>query len=151
MSILYTGLVAYAIYWQMFGLRRFIHGRRLSTLLAIGLAYAFAVQALMASVGLGMSAFAAPDRDGLVICSHIPAPPQLPGGEGQKPGSAPQCPFCFVAAHSGNLGLAGETLALPTYAGLFFAVELDHSGEPGFIAQHRRTVGAPRAPPAFSV
>jgi hypothetical protein len=151
-SILYTEFFAYAIYCPMLGLRKFIQGRRLSTLLAIGMAYAFAVQALMASVGMGMSAFAAPDQDGLVICSHVPAPPQAPGGDGQKPGSAPQCPFCFVAAHSaGNLALTGDVSAFPAYSGLPVARVSDRIGRPAFVAQSYRTVGVPRAPPVFSV
>ncbi|HUC51168.1 MAG TPA: DUF2946 family protein [Xanthobacteraceae bacterium] len=121
-------------------------------LLAVTLAYALAVQALIASVGLGMSAFAAPGEDGLVICSHVAAQPQAPGGKDQNPGSTPHCPFCFVAAHSpGSVSLADEGPAFPAYAGVFVAVELGHSGQTGFVAQYRRTTGAPRAPPAISV
>lgn len=121
-------------------------------LLVVTLAYALAVQALMTSVGLGMSAFAAPAQGGFVICSHISADLPASGSEGQKPKPAPQCPFCFVAAYSaGNLALAGEIPPLPAYARLPLALEAGHFSESPLIAQRHRTVGAARAPPAFSV
>ncbi|MGB7177152.1 MAG: hypothetical protein WBD33_09905 [Xanthobacteraceae bacterium] len=118
-------------------------------MLVVTLAYALAVQALMTSIGLGMSTFAAPAQGGLVICSHIsPAP----GSEGQKRRPAPQCPFCLVAAFSaGNLALTDEAPALPAYSVLPLELVAGHFGEPPLISQRHRTVGAPRAPPAFSV
>lgn len=121
-------------------------------LFVVTLAYALAIQALMMSVGLGMSAFAAPAQGGFVICSHISADLPAGGREGQKPKPAPQCPFCFMAAYSaGNLALTGETPILPAYAGLPAALAVGHFSEAPLIAQRHRTVGAPRAPPAFSV
>jgi hypothetical protein len=150
--ILYTGPIVCANYRTMLGLRTFIRRRRLSTLLAVCVAYSLAIQALIASVGLGMSAYAAPNQDGLVICSHLSAQAQLPGGKDQKPSRVPECPFCFVAAHStGSFSLADNAPAFPAYAGVFVAVDLDHSGQTGFVAQYRRTTGAPRAPPTVSV
>lgn len=130
-------------------MRKLLRTRR-GGLLAVTLAYAFAVQALMASVGLGMSAFAAPGEASFVICSHAAA--QAPGGKDQNSGSAPHCPFCFVAAHGpGSLSLADDVPAFSAYAGVFVAVELDHSGQAGFVAQYRSIAGEPRAPPAVSV
>lgn len=127
-----------------------IRARR-GSLFVVTLAYALAVETLMASVGLGMSAFAAPEQSGLVVCSHVSTQPQMQGGQDQKPGPAPQCPFCFVAVYSaGNLALTGEPMAFPAYAGLSVAMIAGHFGEPLFVVQHHRTVGAPRAPPAFS-
>jgi hypothetical protein len=135
----------------MQGIRKLIRARR-GGLLVVTLAYALAVQALMTSIGLGMSAFAAPAQDGLVICSHISAAPQAPGGEGQKPSPAPQCPFCFVAAYgAGNLALTGEAPILPAYTGLPLAPTAGRLSEPPVVTQRHRTAGAPRAPPAFSI
>jgi hypothetical protein len=135
----------------MQSMRKLLRTRR-GGILAVTFAYALAVQALMASVGLGMSAFAASGENSLVICSHFAAQPQAPGGKDRNSGSTPQCPFCFVAAHStGSFSLAGDVPAFAAYAGAFVAVDLDHSGQTGFVAQYRRTTGAPRAPPAVSV
>ena len=47
-----------------------IRGRRQGALLALVVAYALALQALMASVGLGMSA--ASGNDGIALCVHAP-------------------------------------------------------------------------------
>ena len=135
----------------MQSVRKLLRARR-GGLLAVTVAYALAVQALMASVGLGMSAFAAPAHGELVLCAHVSTGVPAPGSEDQKPSPAPQCPFCFIAAHSaGTLALAGETPALPPYTALPLVLAGGHVDESLFVAQRLRTVGAPRAPPAFSV
>jgi len=102
----------------------------------------------VASVGWGMSAFAATDADvGSTICRHAPAP----AGDPQKPSPAPQCPFCFVAAQcAGLVALAGETLAVADYSGVQNAVA-HRIGDSPSVAQFRRTVGDPRGPPTSSV
>jgi hypothetical protein len=136
----------------MFGLRRFIGSRRSSRLLALGIAYSLAIQAIMASVGLGMSGFAGLGPDGLVICSHAAAGGPAPAGDRRNPGSSPPCPFCYVAAQSaGHIALANQGPSIPIDAGLLWAPVSDRFGGKGFIPQFRRMVGAPRAPPAFSV
>jgi len=132
----------------MLGLRQFMRSRRSGALLAICVAYSLAIQALMASVGLGMSAFAATDDAGFVICTHVPSP----AGDPEKPSPIPQCPFCFIAAQtSGHLALAGEAPALPAYAPVQFAAIPDRISETAFVPQLRRTAGDPRAPPSLSV
>lgn len=110
----------------------------------------------MASVGLGMSAYAAPSQDGPVFCSvaadltgHAPAK----NGDPQNHAPRPQCPFCFVAAQTaGHVATAGEPPAFPAYQGIRVTGTLsDRRGDKVVLRQPRRTVGDPRAPPAFSV
>jgi hypothetical protein len=136
----------------MYGVRQLIRSSRSNRLLVLWIAYSLCVQAIMASVGLGMSAFAAPAPDGLVICSHASATTPAPAGERQNPSPTPCCPFCFVAAQSaGYIALDGKAPPVPVYAGLPIAPLPDRSGGAGFVPRFRRMVGAPRAPPAFSV
>jgi hypothetical protein len=135
----------------MKGIRKLMRARR-GGFLAVALAYALAVQSLLTSVGLGMSAFAAQTQDGFFICSHIVGQPPAPGSDDRRPSPTPQCPFCLAAAYgAGNFALSGDAPALPAFAGLPLALVTGHFDEPPLIAQHRRTVGAPRAPPAFSI
>jgi hypothetical protein len=134
-------------------MQQFRPPRLSSGVLAVCIAYALAIQALMASVGLGMSAFALPGRTGLVICSWS-TPPQAPtpNGDRQKPAPAPQCPFCFIAAQSaGHIALVDETAALPAHAALAVVSILGSVGDATFVPQLRRTTGDPRAPPALSI
>jgi hypothetical protein len=132
---------------MMSGLQQFIRSRRSGAVVAICLAYALAIQALVASVGLGMSAFALTDVR-LLFCNHSPAP----SGDPQRPSPAPQCPFCFVAAQSaGHIATMGEAPTFPAYAGLSSAAILDPIGAGAFVFQLRHGHGEPRAPPAFSV
>lgn len=136
----------------MFGLRQFIRSGRFSRLLALWVAYSIAIQALMASVGLGMSAFAAPGLDGFAVCSHASAGVPAPAGGQQNPSPSPPCPFCYVAAQSaGHIALATPSSPVPVYAESVMAAVSDRAGEPTFIPHFRGMVGAPRAPPAFSV
>lgn len=110
----------------------------------------------MASVGLGMSTYAVPGQNWLVFCSsaagltaHAPAKSSDP----QNRSPQPQCPFCFVAAQSaGYVATAGEPPASPAYVGGRVTDTLSgHRGDKVVLLQPRRTVGDPRAPPAFSV
>ena len=60
----------------MFGLRQLRRSRRLRWVLSIGVAYALAIQALMASVGTGMSALRRPGKPALsfAVKSRRPGP-----------------------------------------------------------------------------
>jgi hypothetical protein len=123
--------------------------------LAVCVAYLLAIQAMMASVGLGMSAGVGQDKAGFVLCSFASreaANAPAPGGDRHNPGPAPQCPFCFVAAQSaGQLATAGEAPAVPAYAGLLIATISEPLGEGIFVPLFRHRHGEPRAPPAPSV
>jgi len=119
-------------------------------LLAVYLAYALAIQALMASVGLGMSAGAPPDQAGFVLCSFASYRTAPDPAHRQSP--PPQCPFCFVAAQSaGHVATAGEAPAFPAYAGIVISSLSQPTAEGIFVAQSRHRDGEPRAPPAVSV
>ena len=118
--------------------------------MALSVAYSLAIQAMMASIGLGMSAGAAPGPLGFVLCSD--ASHQTAPGDRQAPASAPQCPFCFVAAQSaGHVATAGEATAFPVYAGLVMAALSQPLGDGTFVPHFRHRQGEPRAPPALSV
>lgn len=142
-------LLSDAMLQAMFDLRHFRWFRRLGRFLAVCLAYALAVQAVVASVGAGMSAFAAPGQAGLVICGQVSAPG--PASDHRPPSSVPQCPFCFVAAQSvGHFALTGTAPVAPAYTAVAFASIADSTGRVAFVPTFRRTVGDPRAPPTFS-
>ena len=136
-------------------LRQLIWSRPRGGLLAVCIAYSLAIQAMIASVGLGMSIGATPDRAGFVLCSpashqSVNEPARDDGP--QKPSPAPQCPFCFVAAQSaGHIATVGEAPACPAYAGLLSTTILDPIGAGAFVLQLHHRQGEPRAPPAFSV
>jgi len=140
----------------MFDLRHLRRFRQSGRVLAVWLAYALAIQAVVAGVGTGMSAFAASGQAGFVICGRMPPPAPGPAGDrrgdGHGPNSVPPCPFCFVAAQSaGLIALTGAVPAPPAYAGLVIAAVPAPIGPGVFVSRFRRTAGAPRAPPAFSV
>jgi hypothetical protein len=107
----------------------------------------------MASIGLGMSAFAAAGPDGFAICSHASSGrPASTDDRGHNRNPALPCPFCFVAAQSaGHFPLLSGTPVFPVYAGFLGAPVAHRVGEESFVPQFRRTVGIPRAPPVFSV
>lgn len=129
-----------------------IRSRRQGALLALVVAYALALQALMASVGLGMSAAAASGNDGFALCVHAPASRTTAPDDHRLPNPAPQCPFCFVAAQSScDIAAVGGAPLLPAYAGLPISGRLASDGGTTFIPQFRRTVGDPRGPPSFSI
>ena len=123
--------------------------------MAVCVSYLLAIQALMASVGLGMSAGVAPGQAGFVLCGltaneTVNAPAR--DHDRQKPNPASQCPFCFVAAQSeGHVATTGEDPTFPTYAGLLIAAIPNPIGDGAVIPQFRHGHGEPRAPPAFSV
>jgi hypothetical protein len=125
--------------------------------LAVCVAFSLAIQALMASVGLGMSlgVAPAPGKEGLVLCilasdETVNAPAR--DHDRQKPNPAPLCPFCFVAAQSaGHAATTGEAPTFPAYAGLLIAAISGPKGDGAFVPQFRHMHGEPRAPPTFSV
>ncbi len=124
--------------------------------MAVCVAYSLAIQALMMSVGLGMSAAAAPGDAGFFICGLAAGPgahAPVPRGDRQNPAPRPECPFCFVAAQSaGHIATMHDGPAVPGYVGIPIpAVLLDHVAAGLFIPQFRRMVGDPRAPPSVSV
>lgn len=138
----------------MRGLRRFIRNRSRGGALALLTAYALAVQALMASVGSGMSAAAMPNGNDLALCSHsgvaqIPNDRRSPG----QPLPRPDCPFCFVAAQSaGHVATVGGEPAVPAYAATQFTAALYAAqGDQTRLHNDRHRPGEPRAPPALSV
>jgi hypothetical protein len=136
-------------------LRQFLRSRSKAGLVAICVAYSLAIQAIMASVGFGMSVGATPDQAGYVLCgldANQTANAPARDGDRQKPGPAPQCPFCFVAAQSaGHVATVDDAVGFPAYAGLQSAAILDPVGAAPFVSQFRHRHGEPRAPPAFSV
>jgi len=132
-------------------LRQFVRTQSRGDLLAVYLAYSLALQATMASIGLGMSVSTAPDRVGFVLCgvtSHRTAPAS---GDRHTPAPAPQCSFCFVAAQStGHVATTGEAPAFPACACVPIAAISHPIGDGTFVSQFRHRNGEPRAPPAFS-
>jgi len=141
-----------AIITAMLSLRQFIRSRRSSAVLSACLAYALAFQALVASIGIGMSAFAAPEPASFAICSHTATDVPAAQHDRQKPGSAPVCPFCLVAAQcAGHTAFTGQTPVFPAYTAVL-AARISHLiGDGAFVPQFRRLAGGPRAPPGFSV
>jgi len=140
----------------MRGMRKFIRGRRASALLAVYIAYILAIQAVMASVGIGMSASAAPNQTAFVICSFAASRiAHAADGKGGPQDHTPQlqCPFCLVAAQSGrHVATMGGTPAFRAHVESRVISRLSANyGNKVVLLQPRRTVGAPRAPPAFSV
>jgi hypothetical protein len=140
----------------MQSLRRLMRIRWSGGLLAVAVAYSLAIQALMASVGLGMSAAGTMGQADFAICSHVPGPSaQAPAApdDRQLPKPDQQCPFCFVAAQSaGAVAMLAPVSALPAYSGLPVAGLLDgRLDDTRFVPAFRRTVGDPRAPPQFFV
>lgn len=140
----------------MLGLRQFIRARWSGNLIAVCVAYALAIQALMASIGLGMSMAATAGQADFVICSfasglnaHAPAT----DGDRQRPIPQQQCPFCFIATQSaGQVATIGADSAFPAYAGLLIVDALsDYVSDGKLVPPLRRTTGDPRAPPVPSV
>jgi hypothetical protein len=121
--------------------------------MAVFVAYSLAIQAMMASVGLGMSAGGS--SNGFVLCSlpsHQTANEPARDDGRQKPSPAAQCPFCFVAAQcAGHIATIGEVPAFPVHAGLLSAAILGPIGDAAFVFKLHHRHGEPRAPPTFSV
>jgi hypothetical protein len=136
----------------MFRLRQFVPSRSSSRVLALSIAYSLAVQAVMASVGLGMSAFAANGSVGFAICSHAAAGAPASGSHRQNPNPLPPCPFCFIASQSaGYIPLVAEAPPFPISGGRSINPVVHSIGDAEFVPQFRRIAGAPRAPPLVSV
>ena len=140
----------------MLGVRKFVRSQLSGGLLAVGVAYLLAAQALMASVGLGMSAASASGQADFVICSFaFGASHYSPvrNGDQKKPDRQPQCPFCCIAANNaGHSATIAEVMASPAYARLFLASLLHRRvADRVLIPPFRRMVGNPRAPPSLSV
>lgn len=118
--------------------------------MALTVAYSLAIQAMMASIGFGMSAGAASDQLGFVLCSY--ASHQSAPAPGDRQAPTPPCPFCFVAAQSaGHVATAGEAPAFPAYAGSLIAALSQPLGDGTLVRQFRHRQGEPRAPPGHSV
>jgi Protein of unknown function (DUF2946) len=140
----------------MAGLRKLIWSRWSGRLLAVCLAYLLAVEALVASIGMGMSAAAAPGQPEFSICSSYAdddpvAPPA--DNERNKSDHRSQCPFCFVAAQNAvHMATIGDGVDSPPYAELQ-VTRLHNSNYNGGIPlpAFYRTTGDPRGPPQFSV
>jgi len=139
----------------MVGLRSLIRARWSGRLLAVGLAYLLATEALIASIGIGMSAASVPGQLDFAICSSVVGyshvvPPN--GGDRNKSGHQSQCPFCFLAAQSAlHLATIGDGFASPAYAELEVTA-LRYRSFSGLPApSFYRTTGDPRGPPQFSV
>ena len=124
-------------------------------LVAAALAYLLAVQGLVVSVGLGMSAAAAADRIDFVICAptagyRVAAAPA--GDHRDQTDHRPQCPFCFVAAQSGGLlvtlGDPAAVPAAPTRDVTLLRYGLGSHRD--FASPRFRSNGNPRAPPRLS-
>ncbi len=124
--------------------------------MAVVLAYALALQGLIASVGLGMSAASAAGNIDLVVCSSvayagIAASPA--GGGRDKNDHRPQCPFCFVAAQSAGFpATPGDAAVVPVSAARNVSrLRYGIAGSRVVVSSLRRSNGNPRAPPRFSV
>jgi hypothetical protein len=135
--------------------RRFVQSTSNGGLLAVCVAYSLAIQGLMASVGLGMSAGVASGHAGFVLCSFASddaANTPAQNRDRQIPSPAPQCPFCFVAAQSAGLvATTGKAPTFPAYAGLQIGAISRPLGDGAIVPQFRHMHGEPRAPPPFSV
>jgi hypothetical protein len=140
----------------MAGLRRLIRARWWGRFLAVGLTYLLASEALIASIGMGMSAVAAPGQPEVAICSSVTGHGfAKPSDSGNRNGSGhqPQCPFCFLAAQSAvHLATISGGLASPAYAELQ-AIRFRYGNYDGGFPTRTlyRTTGDPRGPPHTSV
>lgn len=142
-SVLFSG--------SMRRLRQFARTQSTGGLLAVYVAYSLVIQATMASVGLGMSVGAAPNRVGFVLCSFAPRQTVPAPADRQTPAPTPRCPFCFVAAQSaGHVATAGEPPPSPGYVGVPVASISTPLSDGMFVPQFRHQHGEPRAPPALS-
>jgi hypothetical protein len=113
-------------------------------------------QALIASVGLGMSAawpFGQPVFDicSVAATSGLDAPAH---NNGTDPSShPPQCPFCFVAAQcASHPAMAGDVKDFPAFAVHDVAAPPYASINPRVVhSRLLRATGDPRGPPSFPV
>jgi len=139
-----------AILVLMRHLRQFVRRRWSGGFLAVYIAYSLAIQAMMASVGLGMSMSAVPYQVGFVLCS-LGSQQTAPVPGSRAPAPAPQCPFCLVAAQSaGHFATTGEPPLLAAYVGAQIAAISHPIDDRTIVLQLRHTHGEARAPPTFS-
>ena len=136
----------------MAGMRALIRTRWSGGLLAASVACLLALQALIASIGLGMSA-ASPFRQPVFeVCSAMAAD-SLDGpvrNDADPPGHRPQCPFCFVAGqYTGHPAMNGDAKALPAFARRDVdAPPYAGAEDRAFANRLHRTTGNPRDPPS---
>jgi Protein of unknown function (DUF2946) len=129
--------------------------RRPRRSMAVLLAYALALQGLIASVGLGMSAASAADHIDLVLCSsvvHTGTAASPASGGRDKNDRRPQCPFCFVAAQSAGFPATPGVATVVSIGAARNVSRLRYGiARTGIVASPlRRSNGNPRAPPRFS-
>lgn len=124
--------------------------------LALTLAYALAFQALVSSVGIGMSGGSTSGPAGFILChdqhDDSAAPPTRPADR-QQPSPGQNCPFCLMAAqNSATPGAMPDLATAPVYVASLIARMPDNR----FVAQSlppvsRHSPAIPRAPPSISV
>jgi len=140
----------------MAGMRGLICTRWSGGLLAASVATLLAFQALIASVGLGMSASSLFGQPVFDICSGGAKTGQQEPGRNDGTDQSrhpPPCPFCFVAAQcASHPAMAGDVKDIPAFSGR------DLAAPPYVSINHRvvygrplRTTGNPRGPPSFPV
>ena len=140
----------------MVGIRTLIRNRWSGGLLAACVAGLLAFQALVASVGLGMSTASPLGRPAFDICGAL-ATNGLDASahnNGTDPSGHPlQCPFCFVAAQcTAYPMMVGDARAFPAFAWRGVAAASYASvKQPAVHGRLHRTTGYPRGPPSFSV
>jgi hypothetical protein len=139
----------------MAGMRALIRTRLSGGLLAAGVACLLAFQAVIASIGLGMSAAwsLGPEFEicTAVVADNLDAPARK--NDTGRSGHLPQCPFCFVAAQSaGHPAVIGDEKVFRAFAGRDVSASPFATAEDSaFAGRLHRTTGDPRGPPPFSV
>jgi len=140
----------------MLGMRTLIRNRWLGGLLVFCPVILLATYALVASLGTGMSAASAFAMFAGDICSvkasDAATAPTRDDDRGRT-GHQSQCPLCFIAAQAAGLpAMVPGSGALPAFQTGQIAV-LDYAeGYRGQVRRlPRRTTGAPRGPPSYSV
>lgn len=133
--------------------RRFIDTRRSSIALALYLSYALAIQAVLGSVGLGMSAgFGSTEFS---ICNHVLGGDErspATGGDGQNQNSVPACPFCFLAAQwTATAATTADAPVLPAYPRWFIVAIPSWIDAAAHLPEDRHSSSEARAPPQFSI
>ena len=123
--------------------------------MAAGAACLLAFQALIASVGLGMSTASPFGQPGFEICGAMAAH-SLDAPEHHNDtdpaGHRPQCPYCFVAAQCASQPAMVADVKAPAFAVRGVATPpcagVNHRAVHGRL---HRTTGDPRGPPSFPV
>ena len=140
----------------MVRLRKLIQTRWVGRLVALLLAYLFVAEGLIASVGSGMSAAAAPGQFTFPICLSATdnGLVALPGKSDRDTSDRQsQCPFCLVAQEASIHSAAiGDTSVSLSYSEIHTTKACfgNYSGT-ALILNGYRTPGDPRGPPPYSV